>query len=269
MVYALKSSVLLRVISANNYISQSLVMLLLVSIMGCGMLEQAHYYTAVPTDARTQTTRWGDGVALLSESMCLWIAEGDTKDYRPLSMGPIGLPVIPLQLPAKNRQESALFKLELWLVPDLGQDGYSFDPKSTRVRFENSIEVNPVTVQVSRFKTYGRQESGLFTMKSRERIATPDHWNNKLAKEFSEPVALWDWSRFIMTFEKPAKEIAPVSLVIPGIAKHGKEFDAIELRLKSDSDTRYLYPGKTGDNTPVGGSPGDICRELFKSAMKK
>lgn len=256
-------------ISATNHFSLWPVLLLLGSMTGCGALEQASYYSVVPTDANIKTAKWGDGIALVSKSVCIWIAEGDTKDYRLLSIGPIGLPIIPVQILPRSKQESAFFKLELWFVPDAGQDGILFDPKLTRVRFDNGTEITPVTIQVSRFKTRMIKEPGFFTPITKERIATPDHWENKLTKEFLEPVSLWDWSRFKMTFEKSAKERVPVSLVIPGMVRHGKVLDAIELRLKNDRDTRYLYPGKDADNTPIGGSPADACHALFESAKQK
>ncbi len=240
-------------------------------LTGCANFRTVHYFAPTPFDSNVRSTHWGDGVVLIAGTMCVWVVEGESKRERVVATGPIGLPIIPLGVGDQIDEERRYFELVLFFVPefrfsDLQVRGetYSFDPIASVVLFDGGETVKPSTVQVSRFKTkWEKEKVYLFHADNVETILYPEHWKPKPAKEFTEPISLWDWSRFIVRFERPSRNAKPLSIMISGLRKEGTHQPVTEIRFNETETTRYIgiYP------SAYRSSPELVCRPLFKNEV--
>lgn len=246
----------------KKIIANALVAILSAPLGGCAVLERATFYSAVPGDV-VSSEQWGDGTAFAVDRVCLWIGEGPSKDYRVLAMGPI-IPVIPIQAIGKDKERPEFLDLIVWIIPDKKQTGFYFDPKDVVVEFADGTRKVARTVQVSRFKTSVTTVPGFFYgTKTKERISFPEHWEAKSIEDFQEPVALFDWSRFVLHYEVPSKSTPATAVIITGLAQGSKQQLIPRLNLVGKKDTRYLRAGETGDNTPIGETVAPTCRRLL------
>jgi len=236
-------------------------------LTGCANLWTLRYFAPIPVDSNVRSTQWGDGVVFISGTMCIWVREGQSARARLLATGPIGLPIIPVG--DQLDEESGYFELVLFFVSEIHGsnhqvrgENYSFDPIASIVLFDSGENVKPSTVQVSRFKTkWEKERVYLFHADNVETILYPEHWGPKPAKDFTEPLSLWDWSRFILRFERPSRNAKPLSLMISGLRKEGTQQPVTEIRFNETETTRYIgsYP------TAYRSSPELVCRPLFKN----
>lgn len=240
-----------------------LAILLISTLTGCGSIQKARFYEPEVIEPEKPRIGWGDGQATLNGNMCVWVGDASAL-YLPLLAGPIGLPIFPLGILSRTPDRPGHFDLNVWLVPETDAKVYTFDPTRISVKFENNEIVNPSTIQVSRFKTNWEKETVfLFTSDTVERINYSDHWGAKPYLDFSKPIELWDWSRFIIRFEKPNREISPSQIDIRGIFYNELEQEVISFKFQEKTKLRYVISGRTANNESIGDSPSIPCRQIF------
>lgn len=227
------------------------------AIEACGGIQKARYYRPVSVLRDLASRDWGDGLAVADREICLWV--GDASALRlPLMAGPIGLPIFPLGVLAGEQQRAEYFDLSVWVVPAGAEqmNRFRFDARSTYLDFGNGVTMQPQSVQVSRFRTDWKDGS--------ESIAYPEHWQHKPIGEYSEPVALWEWSRFTIRFAKPGRDVAPQRVRIEGLMSGSREKRSYEFTFHEVTKYRYLVSGHHSNGEWGIVSEATPCRDLFK-----
>lgn len=245
-----------------RYLSITIIILFLVS---CGGIQKARYYEPSTTEEKEPRLAWGDGLAVADKDVCVWVGDNSAL-YLPLLAGPIGLPIFPLGILMETPDRSAFFNLSIWIVPKQNKDNiFSFNPRETLITFSNGMTSKPTSIQVSLFKTYWETTKSLLPIShSTERIRYPEHWEIKPLNDFTEPINLWAWSRFIIRFEKPSKDIAPSKVEIRGLKSVDGQTWSFIFSFQETQKHRYLISGQGSDAEWIADSPGDACRTLFK-----
>lgn len=138
---------------------------------------------------------------------------------------------------------------------------FRFDARSTYLDFGNGLTMQPQFVQVSRFRTDWKDGA--------ETILYPEHWEQKPIADYSEPVALWEWSRFTMRFEKPGRDIAPRNVRIEGLGDGSRNRRIYEFTFHETTRYRYLVSGHHPNGEWGIASEATPCRELLKEMQNQ
>jgi len=234
--------------------------------ISCGAIQKARYYQPVVSMGNTQVEEWGDGVAVADEDLCVWVGD-DTALYQIMFAGPIGLPVIPLEISADEKERLGFFDLTIWFVKakEKKHENWRFDPGDTFLEFASGEVMQPRTFKISRFKTYWKNLGG-FGKHMEERISYPEYWEAKLLSDLKEPVELWDLSCFVLRFEKPDRDVGPKAADIKGLEMEAGEKKTFRITFKEVEKYRYLYGTMDERGEWMSESPAMKCRERLKDA---
>ena len=237
-----------------------------VSAVGCGSLNTVRYQAPSIKDAGTPWEAARDGIAFSVDGICFFVEDG-SKDIQLRVMTLLGVPILPVSLGGDAPSGPAYFDVMLWLIPEQGNADYPFDVPRIELEFENGSLVGPNTVQVSRFRTKWEKEPVYwFTPDIVETILYPEHWGNKPLDDFIEPLALWDWTRLIVRFEKPAPSVRPVTLYIRGVARKQLVQNVPAVTFAPISELRQVFPGRWADGTWLSDFPVRACRKLQQAS---
>lgn len=239
----------------TRFLFAGVVITILLASAGCASVNTVRFFEPSLSTSSWDTIKAADGIAFFSRGVCVYVSDAN-KDIQVQALGPIGLPIIPTGL-LDQKHPRSFFEMALWFVPGMDQLAFSFDPAQLQIVFDDGSAKTANVVQVSRFKTR--------VIKNEERIYYPEHWGAKPLKDFTEPVELWDWSRFIIRFEKPSESATPMLVRTRGLLRNGARHELPDIAFSPASDTRYAFPGRFADGVSISelnSIPWQPCRKL-------
>lgn len=243
-----------------------LIFIIILLLTSCGAVVKARYYHPTNAVENTINEEWREGVATADKDVCVWVGD-DTALYLPMMAGPIGLPVFPYGVFEGDIDHLDFFNLSIWIVANEKEqpDSMYFDPTNIFLKFENGIIKQAQTIQVSRFGTDWKEERDVWNRKQMvERISYYEHWGSKALSDFNESIVLWDWSRFVLRFEKPEKDIGPKEVEIKGLEIEGHQKKAYRFTFKEVETHLYTHSGKRVEGEWALENPATPCRRLFE-----
>lgn len=222
------------------------------------------------TEDNLATEEWGDGLAAAKKDVCVWVGDNSAL-LLPLAAGPVGLPVFPLGVFEGKIDRPGFFDLSIWIIPEKDKyTDFTFDPRLVYVTFEDGHKSQPGSIQVSRFKTSMQDDLSFFKLDNKkvERIYSPEHLRTKSIEDFKAPVELWNWSRFILRFDKPSGNSAPTKVVINGLRTKTGEERTFSFSLHEVDKHRYLVSGQDATGEWMIDTPANPCGEIFAKTYK-
>lgn len=232
------------------------------TLAACGSINTIGFHAPYIEDRGVPTKRARDGIAFPVGDICLHVSESGSKSIQPRAMTLVGLPVIPVGLSADNKQVAS-FDVSLWLIPESGNNTFTFDVPRIEIEFSNGARRTPSVIQVSRFRTeFEYERVYAFKPDLVETITYPEHWGAKPANDFREPIELWDWTRLNIRFEKPDATLEPTKLYVFGLLKNGEQQEIPTVMFSFVSETRQAFPGRFADGTSLSDWPDRACRGL-------
>jgi hypothetical protein len=229
-------------------------------LSGCGAVFKSRYYKpSLPGDSHYSSKEWGNGLAVVTENICVWARETQTAYHQMISEGPLGLPVIPHDMSEQIPERSPIVGFEIWVTVDKDYAGYSIDPKKVTLIYNDGSEVKPETVGISRFKTKWEEPYfHILPASDVEHLDQAEHQKTLKVDSSLEPVNLWNWTRMYISYSRPSRSAVPAQLKIQGIGKNGEAIEVPALFLNDIETTSYQVAGNLD-------TPADPCRNLFNT----
>jgi len=198
-------------------------------------------------DARSALS--GDAVAVLAGGACIHVVDRGAAIKTLASID--------------YESPEGTFRTEIWVVPERGSVGFSVVPVALVLVFADGTGVEPVSVQVSRFRTRWETETTLlFKPSEYERIAHAQHEPAQAPRRTDAATALADWTRFVVEFPRPAEKAQPQRLEIRGLFKDGERIEVPPIVFTLTRVARVVYPGTWADGTSVWDTADKVCRDL-------
>lgn len=239
----------------------SCITLMAVSVASCAAIQKAYYHQATLISNNSISEVWGDGVATADQSICVWVGDYGGL-YVPMMVGLIGLPLFPFGVFMGKVKKTEYFTIGIWIIPKgmAQKKEFLFDPRKTYVEFENGVIRKPQIIRVMRFKTH--------LVAGSERIKDSDVWKPMPPSDINGPIVLWDWSKFILTFIKPKKDVESERVEINGLESKQRQKQTYVFDFKDVEKYRYVIPGEDVNGEWLGETPNAPCRKLFKRDRK-
>jgi hypothetical protein len=193
-------------------------------------LKEVSYYKPTVADPQARAMPWGYGLAVAAQGICLHVVDG-SREGEPL--------LAPSQpLPAGSGD---FVKLIVWLVPEWQQRGHTFRPSGISVQFDDGRASKPAAIQVSRFRTkWDKEKAYLLRQDAEETIYARQHLGPTSVEGADEPIELWDLTRVMVTFVKPAGTSVPRSISITGIARDAAAVEVAQIRLSHEKNVDWV-----------------------------
>jgi len=231
-------------------------------------VQKARFYQPTSLNHSSNNQEWGDGVATADKDICIWVGD-DTALYLPMMAGPVGMPIFPLGVFEGEIERLDFFELSVWVVPKgiEEKNSFQFNPKNVFVEFTNGEKAEPISVQVSMFDTSPHGRKTFFGEHQYvERISSVKHLDPQKAEDVEGASSLWDWTRFVIRFQKPNKDIAPAKAWVKGLeTKDGKSREYI-FTFKEVEKHRYLVSGHHPNGEYGIVNPSTPCKDLFEKS---
>ena len=199
------------------------------ALQGCVPVQEVSYYQPAVDDPAAATLPWGYGLALAAKDLCVHVADGSRHGERFLE--------------GSTARASDFMNLVVWLVPERQNTGLAISPDGIAVRFDDGTLAKPAAVRVNRYRTkWDVRKSYLLRQDAEETIyfAEPTKAIAVAGAGAVEPLELWDLTRVIVTFIKPARSSVPRSVSITGIAREGEAVAVAGIRLSPQTTLASL-----------------------------